>query len=137
DNYVAIGGKIEAGESPRSSIIREIHEETGLVLNNIRYRGIIYYGQLNGEKIHPVLDWYIYVYDAITDEKVLEKNEEGDLHWINLNEILNEKINLWPTEKYVVKLIIDDKPILELEGWYDMNMNLCKVIQRDLDLYKI
>lgn len=36
-----IGGKIEPGEAPRESIIREIFEETGLQASDVIFRGLI------------------------------------------------------------------------------------------------
>ena len=41
DKWIGIGGKLEAGESPFDCARREVLEETGLTLENIRYRGII------------------------------------------------------------------------------------------------
>lgn len=39
DIYTCIAGFIEAGESAEEAVIREIREEVGLTVNNIRYRG--------------------------------------------------------------------------------------------------
>lgn len=40
-----VGGKIEAGESPIDAILREIKEETGLQLPQIRFAGIVTWGE--------------------------------------------------------------------------------------------
>lgn len=39
DIYTCIAGFIEAGESAEDAVIREVHEEVGLTVQNIRYRG--------------------------------------------------------------------------------------------------
>ena len=39
DIYTCIAGFIEAGESAEEAVIREVHEEVGLTVKDIRYRG--------------------------------------------------------------------------------------------------
>ena len=40
DKWLGVGGKLEFGESPNECALREACEETGLVLDDCRYRGI-------------------------------------------------------------------------------------------------
>ena len=37
--YDIPGGKIEEGETPEQAAIREMKEETGLLINNLNYKG--------------------------------------------------------------------------------------------------
>ncbi len=39
--WIGVGGKIECGETPEQCILREVREETGLILTAYQYRGII------------------------------------------------------------------------------------------------
>jgi 8-oxo-dGTP diphosphatase len=39
--YNGIGGHIERGEDPQSSAAREVREETGLVVEDLRLRGVV------------------------------------------------------------------------------------------------
>ena len=41
DLCTPVGGKIEDGESPRAAAIREVQEEVGLQLEDVRYCGIL------------------------------------------------------------------------------------------------
>ena len=41
DKYVGVGGHLEEGESPAECLLREVKEETGLVLKQFRQRGIV------------------------------------------------------------------------------------------------
>lgn len=45
NTYTGVGGHIESNESPKQCALREIFEETGLKLNNIKILG--YYDKIN------------------------------------------------------------------------------------------
>ena len=44
--YDIPGGKIEEGEIPKQTAIREMKEETGIEIQNLKYKGIIQIGCL-------------------------------------------------------------------------------------------
>ena len=39
--WIGVGGKFEEGESPEECLLREVREETGLLLTDYRLRGIV------------------------------------------------------------------------------------------------
>lgn len=39
--WIGFGGHFEEGESPEDCVLREVREETGLILTSYRYRGVI------------------------------------------------------------------------------------------------
>ena len=41
DKWIGIGGHFEEDESPEECLLREVREETGLILTSWRYRGIV------------------------------------------------------------------------------------------------
>ena len=41
DRWIGVGGKFEEGESPEECALREVREETGLVMNSWNYRVIV------------------------------------------------------------------------------------------------
>ncbi|MEJ7701535.1 MAG: NUDIX hydrolase [Pyrinomonadaceae bacterium] len=93
--YRPLGGGIEYGESSREAVVREIREELGVEIENVRLLGVlenifIYEGQ-QGHEI-------VFVFDAEFTDKSLYKLDEIDGYeqeanvkfkakWYSLNEI--------------------------------------------------
>ena len=45
DKWIGVGGHGEYGESPEECLLREVREETGLLLTSYRFRGLMsFYG---------------------------------------------------------------------------------------------
>jgi 8-oxo-dGTP diphosphatase len=84
NQYNGVGGHIERDEDPYTSAKREIFEETGLNVRDVRLRAV--YNIDAGEATGIML----YVFTAISDQRDgLAESSEGTLHWIPL-ERLNE-----------------------------------------------
>ena len=86
-----LGGKFEAGETPEMCILREVKEESGLVIQSPRLCGLLMFPNFKGN------DWYVFVFTAnqFTGE-LLESSPEGNLEWINDDQLLN--LNLWESD---------------------------------------
>ncbi len=83
-----LGGKVEPGESPEECVIREVKEESGLLLANPRLRGVLTFPEFSqGE------DWYVFLFEATEFSGQLITSPEGDLAWIDDDRIL--ELNLW------------------------------------------
>ncbi len=54
-----LGGKFEEGESPEECAVREIKEESGLLVNSPRMHGFITFPNFDG-----VDDWYVFIFSA-------------------------------------------------------------------------
>ena len=97
-----LGGKFEQGESPEECAVREIEEESGLKVINIKMRGIITFPMFDGMD-----DWYVFLFVADNFNGELIDSNEGDLKWIPNEELIN--INLWEGDKFFIPWLFEDK----------------------------
>jgi 8-oxo-dGTP diphosphatase len=82
NQYNGVGGHIERGEDPCTSAIREIEEETGLQVHDVRLRAV--YNIDAGAETGIML----FVFTAFSDSRVLAADEsEGTLHWVPVDQI--------------------------------------------------
>lgn len=77
------GGHLEEGESLTVCIKREIEEETGLVLENLSFKGITHFLNTKSGVRHMIFDYYS---DRFGGE-LLKEGPEGRLQWIPINEL--------------------------------------------------
>ncbi len=97
DKWIGVGGKFEVDESPEECILREVMEETGLMLLDIELRCIITY-------VSNTFDTeYMYVFTSNNFEGKISKCGEGDLEWIDKDKILN--LNIWEGDKIFLEKI--------------------------------
>ena len=112
DKWIGIGGKLEEGESPFDCIRREVREETGLTLSNIRYRGIITFvsNEFGTEYMH------LFSSDDFTG-KMLDSCDEGVLEWIEKDRLLS--IPMWEGDKIFLRLLDTESRFFSLKLVYN------------------
>lgn len=81
NRYNGVGGHIERDEDPLTSARREIAEETGLAVRDVRLRAV--YNVDAGETTGIIL----FVFTAVSDSREVIANDEGTLHWIPVAEV--------------------------------------------------
>lgn len=81
NRYNGVGGHIERDEDPLASARREILEETGLAVRDLRLRAV--YNIDAGEATGIVL----FVFTAVSDSREVTANSEGTLHWIPFDDV--------------------------------------------------
>ncbi|MDE5994379.1 MAG: 8-oxo-dGTP diphosphatase, partial [Oscillospiraceae bacterium] len=116
------GGHVENGESIYDSAVREIKEETGLTIENLKYCGIIYwFNNVTEDK------YFVHLYKT-TDYsgKMLEKTEEGRVFWTSVKELYN--MNLSSNFREYLPVFLDDNYSEAFCSWNDdMNVDLTKL----------
>lgn len=79
NQYNGLGGHIERDEDPLNSVIREVEEETGLEIYDVRLRGV--YNIDAGDETGIML----LIFTAETDDREIKvESDEGTLHWTPL-----------------------------------------------------
>ena len=111
DKWIGIGGKFLDKESPEDCLLREVEEETGLVLTDYRYRGIVTFVSDRW----PTEYMHLFTADGFTGE--LKDCDEGVLEWRPRDQLLN--IPHWEGDAIFLDLIQRDVPFFSLKLCYE------------------
>ena len=113
DKWVGVGGKFEEAESPEECLVREVREETGLTLDEYRYRGIVTF----------VSDrWpaeYMHLYTASRWHGGMIRGDacaEGCLEWVDKARV--PELPIWEGDKILFRLLEQDRPFCSLNLVY-------------------
>ncbi len=95
--WIGLGGHLESGESPAECILREITEEAGIPVSDLRLRGIVTF---------ILRDWgneLTFLYTARTDAEALPDCPEGELKWVPVSDVLS--LPLWEGDRVFLPLL--------------------------------
>ena len=106
DKWIGIGGKIEEGETPKECILREAKEETGLILNKVTFRGIVYFRN----DFYPDEDMYLFTSKDFSG--TIKECDEGVLEWIDKEDLYN--LTLWEGDKIFLEALKKNEDFFEL-----------------------
>ena len=97
------GGRIEDGETPEQSCIREVEEETGLTVRNLFYHGTLNFYN-NGES---EVGFAVHLFSTKEYSGTLKQSEEGEVKWFSIRELPLEK--MWQDDKYWIEHLLQRK----------------------------
>lgn len=111
DKWVGIGGKFEENESPEECLLREAKEETGLILTDYRYCGIVTFvsDRWEGE--------YMHLFHATGFDGELIECDEGNLEWVSKEFFAT--LPQWEGDKIFLKLMAEKAPFFSLKLCYE------------------
>ena len=110
DKWVGIGGKFEPGESPEDCALREVREETGLIMHSFSYRGIVTFVSS---------EWgteYMHLFHSADFSGELRDCDEGELEWVDKPRLLT--LPIWEGDKIFLRLLEQDIPFFSLKLCY-------------------
>jgi 8-oxo-dGTP diphosphatase len=97
-----LGGKLHAGETPEECVIREVCEESGLIIEKPHLRGIITFPEFT-----PGEDWYAFLFtvDRFTGELI--DSPEGRLEWVEDSRLF--KLPMWKGDYIFLKWLEQER----------------------------
>lgn len=97
DKWVGIGGHFEKDESPEECLLREVREETGLLLTDYKLRGVITFCSDKWQTE------YMFLYTATNFTGTIGDCSEGTLAWIDKASVY--ELPIWEGDKIFFHLL--------------------------------
>jgi len=118
-----LGGKILTGESAEQACVREVYEESGLRVGDIKCHGVL--GFWFGKSKEPTITCY--VFSTKSFEGQLREGQEGILRWIDFDEIPYDE--MWKDDRYWLPLLLKGK---DFTGEFHFNQDGTKLLKHHL-----
>lgn len=121
--YDIPGGKIEDGEIPKQTAIREMQEETGIDIKNLKHKGIMTIE-------YPDRKFELDTFTSNEYEGEPQEFEENTSEWVDIKELLQkEKIlsNIIILDRFFIKGLIDDNYNFSMHITVDEQENILDI----------
>lgn len=106
-SWNGVGGKLEAKETPLECILREVREETGIILENMQFKGIVTW------KVDNQYDGGMYAFVGevpVTHEyQTPIKTDEGILDWKKIDWIFHPENTGVANLQYFLEEMLQDE----------------------------
>ncbi len=117
------GGKLRDGESPEEATAREVREETGLTVHDLRDHGVLTY--YFGETTEP--DYIVHVFSTEQFEGSLRASDEGQLQWFPDDRLPYDR--MFPDDPVWVSHLLAGR---RFQGVFRLSEDLTELIEHDL-----
>ena len=110
--WIGVGGHVENGETPEECLLREVKEETGLVLTAYRLRGLVTF---LSDACEPEL-MCVFTADAFDGELI--ECDEGELAWVEKSDVL--ALPTWEGDRvFLERLLSGDDRFFSIKLRYE------------------
>jgi 8-oxo-dGTP pyrophosphatase MutT (NUDIX family) len=96
------GGKLDKDENPYIGATREVKEETGFDIKNLKLEAVVL--EIKPDKEKPE-NWMIFYFSSDYDKGQLKKTEEGEIVFLTENEL--RMAHLFPSTKNIIENILN------------------------------
>ena len=120
DKWIGIGGKFENGESPENCAVREVREETGLVIepSDLEYCGIVTFVDVSQPEAYTE---FMHVFRARKFSGELKTDcPEGELEWVPLSKL--KELPHWQADEIFYDFLEQNHPFFSLKCIYKNNV---------------
>ncbi len=101
DKWIGVGGHAEGNETPQECLLREVKEETGLLLTSYQFRGLITF--ISDEYEAEMM--CLFTADGYTGELIT--CDEGELEWVKKSDV--PQLPTWEGDAQFLKLLLEDE----------------------------
>ena len=101
DKWIGVGGHAEGNETPQECLLREVKEETGLLLTSYKFRGLITF--ISDEYEAEMM--CLFTADGYTGELIT--CDEGELEWVKKSDV--PQLPTLEGDAQFLKLLLEDE----------------------------
>ena len=119
------GGKVRPRETHEDGVVREVYEETGLRVTNLRHHGVV--TCFFGKGAPPV--WSVQIFSSNDFTGDLKESREGVLRWFPINDIPYN--DMWEDDRYWLPLLLKGK---RFNGKFIYDENGAQIVDASIEI---
>lgn len=109
NKWIGLGGHVEENETIEECLVREVYEESGLIIKDYKLRGkIIFY-------IDDIVETS-YLFTSNNFSGTLKECNEGELSWVPKKDLF--KLPMWEADPLFLKKLLNNEPFFVMELVY-------------------